>query len=181
MAAANRGRPPCSPARLSTNSSPRNRGGKCGPGRTAATSTRSAKKVDVSGVETQTARLMNAVHKVLDPKRGGQSPTRTLCLAVMTKAPRAGQVKTRLTPPLAPKEAAALNICFLRDTAAAISRRWDKAAPRAWCFHPEGSRAPSRRFYRLNSSSCCNAAMPLASGLLRRPKIFLRSASTLFA
>ncbi|HEV2841837.1 MAG TPA: TIGR04282 family arsenosugar biosynthesis glycosyltransferase [Chthoniobacterales bacterium] len=39
----------------------------------------------------------------------------------MTKAPRAGQVKTRLTPPLTPEEAAALNICFLRDTASAIS------------------------------------------------------------
>jgi rSAM/selenodomain-associated transferase 1 len=39
----------------------------------------------------------------------------------MTKAPRAGQVKTRLTPPLTPDEAAALNTCFLRDTTAAIS------------------------------------------------------------
>lgn len=39
----------------------------------------------------------------------------------MTKAPRAGQVKTRLSPPLTPDEAAALNICFLRDTTAAIS------------------------------------------------------------
>ena len=40
----------------------------------------------------------------------------------MTKAPQAGRVKTRLTPPLSPEEAAALNTCFLRDTAAAISR-----------------------------------------------------------
>jgi hypothetical protein len=39
----------------------------------------------------------------------------------MTKAPRPGQVKTRLTPPLTPEEAAALNTCFLRDTTAAIS------------------------------------------------------------
>jgi rSAM/selenodomain-associated transferase 1 len=38
----------------------------------------------------------------------------------MTKAPRAGQVKTRLVPPLTRDEAAQLNICFLRDTAAAI-------------------------------------------------------------
>ena len=38
----------------------------------------------------------------------------------MTKAPRAGHVKTRLTPPLTAEEAAALNICFLRDTARAI-------------------------------------------------------------
>jgi rSAM/selenodomain-associated transferase 1 len=39
----------------------------------------------------------------------------------MTKAPQAGQVKTRLVPPLTPEQAAELNKCFLRDTAAAIS------------------------------------------------------------
>jgi rSAM/selenodomain-associated transferase 1 len=39
----------------------------------------------------------------------------------MTKAPQAGQVKTRLVPPLKPDEAADLNKCFLRDIAAAIS------------------------------------------------------------
>lgn len=38
----------------------------------------------------------------------------------MTKAPQAGRVKTRLTPPLTPDEAAALNTCFLRDTAEAL-------------------------------------------------------------
>src|SRR5205814_7670906 len=42
-------------------------------------------------------------------------------LAVMTKVPRAGRVKTRLVPPLSPDEAAQLNVCFLRDTAAAIA------------------------------------------------------------
>ena len=47
---------------------------------------------------------------------------RGLCaLAVMTKAPQAGRVKTRLVPPLTPEEAAELNKCFLRDTVAAIS------------------------------------------------------------
>src|SRR5207249_6416436 len=39
----------------------------------------------------------------------------------MTKAPQAGKVKTRLSPPLTPEEAAALNICFLRDLARSIS------------------------------------------------------------
>jgi rSAM/selenodomain-associated transferase 1 len=40
-----------------------------------------------------------------------------LCaLAVMAKAPRAGKVKTRLSPPLTLDQAAAINICFLRDT-----------------------------------------------------------------
>jgi hypothetical protein len=59
---------------------------------------------------------------------------RGLCaLAVMTKAPQAGRVKTRLVPPLTPEEAAELNRCFLRDTAIAISSvcsgglRWPNA------------------------------------------------------
>ncbi len=38
----------------------------------------------------------------------------------MAKAPLAGKVKTRLTPPLGPAEAAALNVCFLRDMAANV-------------------------------------------------------------
>lgn len=38
----------------------------------------------------------------------------------MAKAPVAGEVKTRLVPPLTPVEAAALNLCFLRDMAANI-------------------------------------------------------------
>jgi uncharacterized protein len=42
-------------------------------------------------------------------------------MAIMTKAPQAGRVKTRLVPPLTPDEAAVLNKCFLRDTATAIS------------------------------------------------------------
>jgi glycosyltransferase A (GT-A) superfamily protein (DUF2064 family) len=64
---------------------------------------------------------MNGVHRVLDPRVPGQIPRGLCALAVMTKAPRAGQVKTRLTPPLTPAEAAALNKCFLRDTTALIA------------------------------------------------------------
>jgi uncharacterized protein len=37
-------------------------------------------------------------------------------LAVMAKAPRAGLVKTRLSPPLTAEQASELNVCFLRDT-----------------------------------------------------------------
>lgn len=51
---------------------------------------------------------------------------RNLCaLTIMAKAPRPGRVKTRLSPPLTPAEAAALNIAFLQDTAeniAAVAR-----------------------------------------------------------
>jgi uncharacterized protein len=36
---------------------------------------------------------------------------------IMAKAPLAGAVKTRLTPPLTPDEASLLSNCFLRDTA----------------------------------------------------------------
>jgi uncharacterized protein len=64
---------------------------------------------------------MTLVHRVLDPSKPAQIPTGLCALAVMTKAPRAGKVKTRLTPPLTPEEAAALNICFLRDTTTAIA------------------------------------------------------------
>lgn len=55
----------------------------------------------------------------------------------MTKSPRAGQVKTRLIPPLTPAEAAALNICFLRDTALAIARV-EEAAQGVGCYTPVG-------------------------------------------
>lgn len=75
--------------------------------------------------------LFQVVKKSAPPARSGwrilipneQDPAaRAKCaLAIMTKAPRAGKVKTRLTPPLAPEEAAALNTCFLRDIARAIT------------------------------------------------------------
>jgi hypothetical protein len=61
------------------------------------------------------------MHRVLDRQRGNQIPVGRCALAIMTKAPRAGTVKTRLQPPLTAPEAAELNICFLRDIAAAIS------------------------------------------------------------
>jgi hypothetical protein len=64
---------------------------------------------------------MNAKHRVLNPRHGDRVPAGLTALSVMTKAPEAGRVKTRLTPPLSPEEAAAVNTCFLRDTTAAIS------------------------------------------------------------
>ena len=59
--------------------------------------------------------------RVLDPNLLDRAARGVCALAVMTKAPQAGRVKTRLVPPLTPEEAAELNKCFLRDTAAAIS------------------------------------------------------------
>ena len=59
--------------------------------------------------------------RVLDPNLPDRMVRGVCALAVMTKAPQAGRVKTRLVPLLTPEEAAELNKCFLRDTAAAIS------------------------------------------------------------
>src|SRR3990172_11072455 len=43
-------------------------------------------------------------------------------LAVMLKAPREGEVKTRLIPPLTAKEAATLYRAFIKDTLSNLSR-----------------------------------------------------------
>ncbi len=67
------------------------------------------------------------MHRVLDRQRGNQIPAGRCALAIMTKAPRAGTVKTRLQPPLTPSEAAELNICFLRDIAAVISEAGERS------------------------------------------------------
>ncbi len=66
-----------------------------------------------------------------------------LCaLAVMTKAPRAGEVKTRLVPPLTQDEAAQLNSSFLRDIAAAISAAaTERIARGVGVYTPPGAEA----------------------------------------
>jgi rSAM/selenodomain-associated transferase 1 len=56
-------------------------------------------------------------YAILDPAKPLAVRAGQTALAVMAKAPRAGKVKTRLSPPLTPAEAADLNVCFLRDTA----------------------------------------------------------------
>lgn len=60
----------------------------------------------------------------------------------MAKAPIAGEVKTRLQPPLTATEAAALNICFLRDMAANIqSVSETEAASGLVVYTPSGAEA----------------------------------------
>jgi rSAM/selenodomain-associated transferase 1 len=78
------------------------------------------------------------MHHVLDRERENQIWAGLCALAIMTKAPRAGAVKTRLQPPLTPEEAAELNTCFLRDIAAAISEVGEHAKG-VGVFTPEGS------------------------------------------
>ena len=63
---------------------------------------------------------------VLDPRQPSVDFRNRCALSVMAKAPVAGQVKTRLTPPLTREQAAGLNACFLRDTVDSLA---DAAAP----------------------------------------------------
>ena len=59
----------------------------------------------------------------------------------MAKAPLAGEVKTRLVPPLTPAEAAALNVCFLRDMAANLSSITAAGSDGLLVYTPPGSEA----------------------------------------
>src|SRR6185295_8228689 len=65
----------------------------------------------------------------------------TICaLGLMAKAPLEGEVKTRLVPPLTAREAAALNMCFLRDMAANIQNLTEtKAASGLVVYTPAGA------------------------------------------
>jgi rSAM/selenodomain-associated transferase 1 len=66
--------------------------------------------------------------------------TRVCALGLMAKAPLAGEVKTRLVPPLTAPEAAALNLCFLRDMAENIkSVSETEAASGLVVYTPAGS------------------------------------------
>jgi hypothetical protein len=60
-------------------------------------------------------------YPILDPSRRNSALAAKCALAVMAKAPRPGKVKTRLSPQLTIEQAAALNICFLQDTAQNIA------------------------------------------------------------
>ncbi len=73
---------------------------------------------------------MSVAHRVLTPGSSANIGRGCCALAIMTKAPRAGRVKTRLTPPLTPAEAADLNVCFLQDLADSISAVTKSAAAR---------------------------------------------------
>src|SRR5215510_11620867 len=86
--------------------------------------------------------------RLLDPNVLDRAARGVCALAVMTKAPQAGRVKTRLVPPLTPEQAAELSKCFLRDKATAISR----ACSRRLASHP-----PSRSFGAADSEAATPA------------------------
>jgi uncharacterized protein len=101
-----------------------------------------------------------------------------LCaIAVMAKAPRVGEVKTRLVPPLSLEEAAELSGCFLKDIAENILAAAEAAPIHGHvAYSPAGSQAlfgsllppaiallPPRRS-GLGNSLCDAAADLLAAG-----------------
>ncbi len=89
---------------------------------------------------------MSVAHRVLSPNELDPAAAGCCALAIMTKAPRAGRVKTRLSPPLTPEEAAGLNICFLRDTALAIAQA-GPGAKGIGCYTPVGEEAAYRDIF----------------------------------
>lgn len=108
---------------------------------------------------------------VLDPNFSERSARGVCALAVMTKAPQAGRVKTRLVPPLTPEEAAELNKCFLRDTAAAIliacSRRSAGDSSKTRFQHGGGARARGIAVYTpVGAESVYNDILPADFSLM---------------
>jgi uncharacterized protein len=85
---------------------------------------------------------MQGVHRILDPALGAAVTGNLCALAVMTKAPRPGQVKTRLVPPLTAEEAAELNAAFLRDLSMSIICACEMSPAQAVAVYtPVGSEA----------------------------------------
>ena len=93
--------------------------------------------------------------RALDPNLPDRGARDLCALAVMTKAPQAGRVKTRLVPLLTPEEAAELNKCFLRDTAVAISN--------ACCRRPAGDEG--KRDFKRESGALHSEAATAACGI----------------
>jgi uncharacterized protein len=78
-------------------------------------------------------------YNLLDPQLKLPNRTNITALAVMSKAPRAGKVKTRLSPPLTLEQCAEANICFLRDTTRNISEvAWSSPSEGIVCYTPAG-------------------------------------------
>jgi rSAM/selenodomain-associated transferase 1 len=88
---------------------------------------------------------MTRPYRILDPSHPNPEFANKCALAVMAKAPRPGKVKTRLTPPLTPRQASELNACFLRDTVASLHQA-ALAAPARWVvsYTPVGEEAAFR-------------------------------------
>ena len=69
----------------------------------------------------------------------------TVAVAIVCKAPIAGQSKTRLSPPLRPDECAALSACFIRDLSDTIRSLVDDGDVTGYAaYTPAGSEAALR-------------------------------------
>ncbi len=77
--------------------------------------------------------------RILDPSAPDPAFRHRCAFTVMAKAPVPGTVKTRLSPPLTPDEAALLNTHFLRDTLASLGLAAEQcAADRVLSYTPVG-------------------------------------------
>jgi rSAM/selenodomain-associated transferase 1 len=86
--------------------------------------------------------LKQMPYRILNPAFPDAIFDSQCALAVMVKAPRPGNVKTRLCPPLELAQSAALNICFLKDTAANIAQVAASGnAAGIVCYTPVGDEA----------------------------------------
>jgi uncharacterized protein len=113
--------------------------------------------------------------RVFDPNLPDQGANGLCALAIMTKAPQAGRVKTRLVPPLTPEEAAELNKCFLRDTTATISTACSRRSVGDAGLKPEVSASRSEAttaacgiavYTPVGAESAYNDILPTDFGLL---------------
>lgn len=81
-------------------------------------------------------------YRLLDASQRDPALAAKCALAVMAKAPRPGKVKTRLSPPLTLHESAALNVCFLKDTAQNLADVSSSGAAEGLvCYTPVGDEA----------------------------------------
>lgn len=98
-------------------------------------------------------------------------------IAIMAKAPRVGDAKTRLVPDLSPEQAATLSACFIRDAAGNIAAAALEAAIDGYvAYAPQEAEAEFRRLLTqetrllpsrragLGASLCDAAADLLATG-----------------
>jgi rSAM/selenodomain-associated transferase 1 len=107
----------------------------------------------------------------------------TCAIAVMAKAPRPGEVKTRLAPPLAREAASALSAGFLRDITENIA-----LAARSMRIHPYVAYAPAPSAAFFNGKIAQDTRLVLADGagvaapgVLGLGRCLLHAAQSLFA
>jgi hypothetical protein len=110
-------------------------------------------------------------------------PQSTCAMAVMAKAPRPGRAKTRLCPPLLPRQAAELSAAFLRDVTENIA-----LAARAAPIHGYVAYAPAGEEHYFDSHIAdgtklvlADGSPPMPSGVKGFGRSLLHAAQALFA